>query len=246
MEERDAGIFNQAHGQAGSEVLDHAMHFSALSGVECGSQRYDEFERQRMAVRQASRCIEHCWQVIADLVRTAAGQDPDPRSGGVERVFLGELLARDRGLRHLGQWVAHELGLNAMLPVEGLFKREDDQHLADVLLHQPDAVFLPGPQLRAYEIDDGDAEPMELARQAEMEVGKVDEHSHVGPPCANRFLQLAELAVDAWKMSQHFRQSHDGYVFRADDAFYAGSLHPLATHAEQLRCFTYCSKLLLD
>ena len=107
-------------------------------------------------------------------------------------------------------------------------------------------MLLPRPQLRAYEINDGNAEPVELVGKAEMDIGKVDEHSHVRPPCANRFLQLAELAVDAWQMSQHFRQSHDGYVFRADDAFYAGGLHSLATHAKQLRCYSFCSKLLLD
>jgi hypothetical protein len=68
--------------------------------------------------------------------------------------------------------MADEFGGDAALAVELLFKREDDQHALDVFAHEPDAVLLPGPELRADEVDDGNAEAVELLGEAEMNLGK--------------------------------------------------------------------------
>ncbi len=161
---------------------------------------------------------------------------------GVEAVFGGELVAGDGGQRQIGEGMADELGLDAALAVELLLKREDDQHAADVFAHQPDAVLLPGPELRADEVDDGNAEAVELAGEAEVDFGEVDEHGDGGPARADGALELAELAIDARQMAHDFREAHDGHVFSADDAFDAGSRHARAAHAEQFRCFSFWSK----
>jgi hypothetical protein len=58
--------------------------------------------------------------------------------------------------------------------IERLLEREDHQHPVDVLPHQPDALLLPGPQLRADEVDDGNAEAVELPGQPEVDFWEVD------------------------------------------------------------------------
>ena len=76
--------------------------------------------------------------------------------------------------------MADELGLNAALAVELLFKGEDDQHAVDIFLDELDAVLLPGPELRADEEDDGNAEAVQLLGELEVDVGEVDEDGDVG------------------------------------------------------------------
>src|SRR5580658_941702 len=93
--------------------------------------------------------------------------------------------------------MADELGVDAVLAIERFLEWEDDQHTAHVLPHLLDAVFFPRPELRADEIDDRDAEAMELAKEAEMEVGEVNEHGHLGRAFANGALELSKFAVDA-------------------------------------------------
>ena len=51
--------------------------------------------------------------------------------------------------------MAHERDLDTVVPVKGLFKREDHDHLRDVFLDQLDAFLLPGPELGADKEDDG-------------------------------------------------------------------------------------------
>jgi len=55
-----------------------------------------------------------------------------------------------------------EFSLDAAFAIELLFEGEDDEHAVDVLLHQFDTVFLPGPELRADKEEDGDAEAVQF------------------------------------------------------------------------------------
>ena len=67
-----------------------------------------------------------------------------------------------------------------MVAIERLFEGKDDEHLVDVFLHELDALLFPGPELGAYEEDDGDAEAVELFGELEVDVGEIDEDSDVG------------------------------------------------------------------
>ena len=53
-----------------------------------------------------------------------------------------------------------------------------------------DAVLLPGPELGADEVDDGDAETVEFVGESEMDFGKVDEDGDVG-----RAARMARLSL---------------------------------------------------
>src|SRR5580698_297234 len=138
--------------------------------------------------------------------------------------------------------MADKLGVDAALAVERLLEREDDQHAADVLLHQLDAVFLPGPQLRTDEENYRHAEAVELFGEPEVDLGEVGEDGCVRPTLADGPLELAEFAVDAWQVAHDFGESHDGHVFRADDAFEAGGCHALAAHAVELSVWKPAAK----
>ncbi len=84
------------------------------------------------------------------------------------------------GGRKLRQRMAHKFGFHAVVVVEPLFKGKDGQHPVDVALHAADAVFLPGPELRAHEVDDRNALAAEVPRQGEVHVGEVDQDGDGG------------------------------------------------------------------
>src|SRR5207302_248190 len=70
--------------------------------------------------------------------------------------------------------------LDAVLAVEGLLKRKDDDHAVDVLRDLLNASLLPRPQLRRDVVDDANAQLPAAPRHAQIESGVVDEQHRVG------------------------------------------------------------------
>ena len=99
---------------------------------------------------------------------------------GSRSLHGGELLAADGGQGQVGEGMADEFGFDAALAIELLFEGEDDEHAVDVALDELDAVLLPGPELRADEEDDGNAEAVEFLGELEVDVGEVDEDGDGG------------------------------------------------------------------
>src|SRR5271157_5054302 len=184
--------------------------------------------------------------MVANLAWAASGEQSDPGLRGVEAVFCGKVRAADGGQRQLRQRMTHKLGLDTLIAVEGLLEGEDDQHAVNILANQLDAVLLPGPQLRADEVEDRNAEPVELFGQTEVDLGEVDENGDAGPARANGFLELAKLAPDARQMADDLCEAHNGHLFRTDDALKASGGHALAAHAKKLRRLAGGGKALFE
>ena len=83
--------------------------------------------------------------------------------------------------------------MHAVVAIELLLKRKDDQHAIYIAFHLADAALLPCPQLWAHEINDGDAEPVQLAREAKIKVGKVDQDGDVRRGLAAGSLQRGDI-----------------------------------------------------
>ncbi len=128
--------------------------------------------------------------------------------------------------------MADELGVDAAGAVEPFFEGKDDHHAADALLYPAQAAALPGPELRADEVDDRDVEFFELAGEAEVDVGEVDEDGDVGAALFDGGDEAAVGAVDARHVADDFGDAHVGDVFGADDAVEAGGFHLFAAEAE--------------
>ena len=116
-----------------------------------------------------------------------------------------------------------------------LFEGEDDQHLAHVTLDLRDALRPPRPELRADIVDDGNAAPVKLARQAEVPVGKVDEHGGVRFAGIHRAQQFAEFAPDFRQSGDDLSQADHRDVLGVHDQTTAGAAHAFAAHAEAVQ-----------
>ena len=182
---------------------------------------------------QRLRRLQHLRQMVANLPGTAAREQGDPGHGRVQAIFPCKLPAVNGWQRQVSKGMAHKLRLYAVLPVKRLLEGEYDQHPADVLADELDAVLLPGPQLRADEVNDRNPQPVKLFGKPKVDLGKVDEHGHAGPPVADGLYQLAILAPDARQMQDNLGQAHDRHVFATDYALQAGGRHALASHAEE-------------
>jgi hypothetical protein len=142
-----------------------------------------------------------------------------------------ELFAGDVRLRKRGEGVAYEFGVYVAVAVEGSFEGEDDEHAVDALLDPAQAAALPGPELRADEPEDRDAEASAVFGEAEVDVGEVDEDSEIRPGAFEVGDQLAILPEDEGGVADDLRDAHVGDVFGADDASLAGDFHLCATEA---------------
>src|SRR5258708_567623 len=123
--------------------------------------------------------------------------------------------------------------LDSVPPVELLLEREDHDHLADVL---PDLLYpsgAPRPDLRADEIKNRNAQPIEIARQPQVEVREVDEHGGVGLAPRGFRHQMLEAPSDIGKMFYHLHQSNHRNFIGVDQQLASGSAHLLAAHAEE-------------
>jgi hypothetical protein len=120
--------------------------------------------------------------------------------------------------------------------VEGGLEGEDDEHVGDALLHPAQAAALPGPELRADQVDDGDVEAFAVGGEAEVDVGKVDEDGDGGALAVDTPEgrdQFAVLGVDVGGVAEDLGDAHVGDVLGTDVAAQAGALHLLPAEAEE-------------
>ena len=76
---------------------------------------------------------------------------------------------------------------------------------------------------------------MQLARQAKIEVGKVDEHGCVGLSPLGLGHHFVKQPEDARQVLHHFGQPDDGDFVGVDHQIASSLLHPLAADAEKLQ-----------
>src|SRR2546430_11028040 len=91
----------------------------------------------------------------------------------------GKFFARNLRRRLIRQRMADITRLQPMPAIKLLLKRKDHDHLADIFFDLLYASGAPGPYLRADEVESGNAQAMQFARQAQVEIGEVDEYSRV-------------------------------------------------------------------
>ncbi len=176
-------------------------------------------------------CVKHDRQIVDDFLPARTGEESDPGLAIAETVGTGVFLPRIRRQRQCCEWVADEFGVDVAGAVEGGFEGEDDQHAVDEALYPAQAAALPGPELRADEPEDGDAEALAVHGEAEVDVGEVDEDGERGWVAFDGADECAVLRVDVEGVAEDFGEAHVGDVFGTDDALLAGGFHGAAAEA---------------
>jgi uncharacterized protein YdeI (YjbR/CyaY-like superfamily) len=144
----------------------------------------------------------------------------------------GVVFAGDGWHWQFHQGMADEGGVDVAGAVEVFFEGEDDHHAGDTLLDPAEATALPGPELGADEVDDRDVQLFELAGEAEVDVGEVDENGDVGATFLDGCDEAPVLAVDVGHMPDDFGDAHVSHVLCADDTVEASFFHFFAAEAE--------------
>src|SRR5665213_658714 len=117
--------------------------------------------------------------------------------------------------------------IHAAFAIKRLLKGKDHKHLADALPYPADAELLPGPELRADKVNDGDAQLFAYTRQTKIHIGKIDQHGDIRLAGADAAHETSILGINARHVTYHFRDTHYGDVFRAHDALTASGFHCL-------------------
>ena len=188
------------------------------------------------------RCLQESGEDSGYFAATAAGEQRDPRPRGVQPILRGKLLAAEVRRRHCGQRMADEFRGNAVLAIEALLERKDDQHLVHILAHALNAPRLPRPQLRADVIHHRHAQPAQFAGEAQIEFRKIDEHGDVGPSALGLIHHLAKAAIDIGDVLDHLDNADLGDLAGVHQQLASGSAHLLAAHAEARNAFAAAAR----
>src|ERR687884_584735 len=125
-------------------------------------------------------------------------------------VAPAELYAVELGAHFTGQRMAHILNFrNTALSVPVLFEGQDRKQEIDVSLNVAHAVRAPGPELRAYVINDGNATAVQPARQPQIEIRPIDENRGYRLAAFSGTFQIAERAPEFWECASDFPKTHD-------------------------------------
>src|SRR5438093_712257 len=124
-----------------------------------------------------------------------------------------------------------ELHRHTGLSIDRFLEGKDHQHLVDETANLIQPAFAPGPHLRAHVVDDGRPGVFDAPGEAQVEIGKVDEHSGGGRLSFDPVGEAPEHTVKLAEIADDFERSHDRGM--ADVAFQLDTrlTHALATEA---------------
>src|SRR5580658_6224109 len=99
-------------------------------------------------------------------------------------------------------------GVNAMGSEEIRLKWENAKQLIDVSPHGRQTALPPGPNLRRYQINHRNAQPLQTPSQPQMEVRTVGQNSDIRALLFGGANQLPVLAINARDVRNYFHQPH--------------------------------------
>src|SRR5215813_1776751 len=128
---------------------------------------------------------------MASQFRSAAPrQNGNHRKQGVEAAAGEEIGPGERWSNPANQRMTDEFHRNSSIAEELLFERKNAKRQREAAPHNAHPPGPPGPELRTNVINVAHAERFQLARQPQMESGKVGDDSELGPPLACRGNQM--------------------------------------------------------
>ena len=187
------------HGRCGEDAAD------LLLGLPVRRRNHD---LQPLSRQQPQRPHE-ARQVPPDLPHAASRQ---------EGQLLLILLDAPRRLprEHIHERMPDEARIEARPREERGFEREEAEELRERGRHLRDAVAVPGPDLRAHDVDGGDAARLRVRRELEVEARIVDRDDDVGTPVADDALQRPRDAEEVEEPADDGPEAHHREVARPE------------------------------
>src|SRR5581483_482904 len=139
-------------------------------------------KQELVFVSEERCCLQDSRQIHANFFSAASRHESDPRLRKIKPVPGCVFLARNVGAGKLCQGMSDELGIDAPITIELLFKREDYQRLIDILAQEPYPSLSPCPELRADVVNDRDTTFLHLARNSPVECRRVNDDGEIRPP----------------------------------------------------------------
>ena len=131
-------------------------------------------------------------------------------------------------------------GRNPSLAIELFLKGKDDQHLSNVFPDSLDSALFPRPQLRADVIDDWYSALIQLARQPQVEIRKVDEHRRFGPTPFRLPYYFTKAAIDSRNVLDDLDDSDLGDFSGVDQKIATGRPHLFSANPKEFDIGSSC------
>ena len=126
-------------------------------------------------------------------------------------------------------------GRKAVAAEKLLFEGKDTEHVAERPAHTRQAALAPGPHLRRHQVHHGDALAVQLARQAQVEIGGIRQDGEFRSASARGGQQFAEFAVNPRNVGNHLDQPDHRQAGGIYHGFDTRAAHARTGAAEKLR-----------
>ena len=202
----------------------------------------------KLAPGEVSRRLKHSRQIVGNLMTAAAGKEGDDGFGGVETVADTEVGERDVIARLEGTdffcrrvaYVMHRIVVAVF--EEGLFKRQDAQHLLYITLEILDAPLFPCPYLGRNIIEcmwERGSVSLAVGCQEradiQVEAGIIDGYDGIGLPPHDVTLAEREVPEDGAEVCDDGQEAHECRVAIVAHHLAALCLHLVTAEETELR-----------
>ena len=178
---------------------------------------------------------DHLAQICSNFLPPTPRQQGYPLLRGVKTMLRRILFARDSRQRQFRQRMPDESRIHPACPVKTLFKRKNNHHPADPLLHPTQPLTLPRPKLRTDKIEDRNIKLFQLTSKSKVHIREVDQHRHIRPPFPNRSDQTPVGAINVRRVADDLRDAHMGYILGTNNAIKPSLCHLPAAKPKKLR-----------
>jgi hypothetical protein len=174
----------------------------------------------------------------ADFRSAAAGQQREQRAIGIDTQCGTGGGPVDFERNFVGEWMADEFRVDAVLTIKVGFERQHAQHLVDRCLDAVDARLPPGPHLRTDILNRLDAGRAQPRGERQIEIRRIDAAEQVRWIGQQARGELPPQLQQARQVSEHLGQPHDRQLLGAIPGIAAGGPHfrPGDTNETHARC----------
>src|SRR5579864_1282174 len=143
--------------------------------------------------------------------------------------------ALDCRMRQFRERMADEGRVHTALAIKLLLKGKNHQGFVDVIAQQAHTSLSPGPELRCYIIDRGNAALFHLARDTPVECRGVDNDDEIRLALVRLIDQMPIETENLRQMAENLGDADNRKILGVDDRLAPGGPHAVSAHAKEFK-----------
>jgi hypothetical protein len=182
------------------------------------------------------RRVEHDRKESANLKIPTPREEADHPPVSINTEPIQELPGKGTRSYDIEQRMAHECHIDASLPIEGRFKRQNHNQLVYQSSDFVDTPPSPGPNLGADIVENRDSPFLEVRRHAEVEIREIDQNSQIERFLDQGSFHLSKGFGDGSQFGQDFDDANNGELRIVEEKLCPRPFETLTSDPVEMNC----------